>query len=439
MNATSDPTSADPPLKPVTLPARTSTEQLRLLLSLSETLASTRTVEEVASSVIDIAQNHLDAMFGGVAIIDHDAQAMTFVTLELLPPSLQRSRQVAPLSSLRPAAVAARERRGLFFESLTAAEQGMDEESAAAARASGGRAFAYLPMLLGNTAVGTVVLIWAEETSFSADDQRLLWALARYSAQAIDRAQLLAQRREVAHTLQAALLPVLPEISWVDMCGHYRPANLAETVGGDWYDAFVSDLGDSNRPATLTVAVGDVAGHDTHAAAEMGRLVAKLRALAIDHPDDPHRLLRRLERVMMANIRNRHASALVANLTRNADTTVTMTWSNAGHPPPLVLQPGAEPIYLERPANLLLGISRPAPDRDLYTITLPVDTTVLLYTDGLVERRDEDLDDSLQRLADTANQHRHLALDDLVNALITRATIDDHQDDDTVLFALRTR
>jgi serine phosphatase RsbU (regulator of sigma subunit) len=421
------------------LHARTSTEQLRLLLGLSETLAGTRTVSEVATSIIDIAQHHLGAMFGGVAVVDDDNRALTFVTLDPLPPSLQATRQFVPLSSPRPAAVAARQRRPLLFETLADAEQQMDAESAVAARESGGHSFAYLPMLLGGSVIGTVVLIWPEETSFHADDQQLLWALARYSAQAIDRARLLAQRREVAHTLQAALLPVLPEVAWLEMYGHYRPADLADMVGGDWYDAFISEPGEAGRPESLTVTVGDVAGHDTHAAAEMGRLVAKLRALAIDQPDRPDRLLRRLERVMNANIHNRHASALVATLTPDEDAGVCMAWSNAGHPPPLVLVPGAEPAFLRETANLLLGISYPAPERDAHLLTLPPGSTVLLYTDGLIERRDEDLSDSLVRLARLADVHRELALPELVASVIAGTATDAQQHDDTVLFALRTR
>ena len=132
-----------PPADEHELPARTSNEQLRLLLRLSETLAGTRTVEAVAGSVIEIASRHLGAMFGGVAIVDDDGQAMRFVTLEPLPTKLQSSRAIVPMSSPRPAAVAARERRALFFESLAAVEQGMDDESAEAARPEAGRSPTY--------------------------------------------------------------------------------------------------------------------------------------------------------------------------------------------------------------------------------------------------------------------------------------------------------
>ena len=227
----------------VALPARSSSEQLRLLLRLSETLAGTRTVQEVADSLCELARQYLGAMFGGVAVIE--GELMRYVSLRLLPASVQRSRASFALSSSRPAAVVAREQRALLFDSLGAATRGMDADSAEAARESGGRSFAYVPMLLGRAAVGTVVLIWDHEVCFGEDDVRLLWTLARYCAQAVDRAQLLAERREVAHTLQAALLPILPTISWLQMSGEYRPANLAEAVGGDWYDAFISDPGDA--------------------------------------------------------------------------------------------------------------------------------------------------------------------------------------------------
>lgn len=139
---------------------------------------------------------------------------------------------------------------------------------------------------------------------------------------------------------------------------------------------------------------------------------------------------------MSANVHNRYASAIVATVAKNADGTVTMTWSNAGHPPPLLLQPGTAPVYLERRANLPLGIVRPAPERDAHSVVLPPGSTVLLYTDGLIERRGEQLDDGLQRLAQTADQCRDLPLPELAESLISNTSPNNHQDD-TVLLALR--
>ena len=417
----------------VALPARSSSERLRLLLRLSETLAGTRTVAEVADSLLDLARQYLGAMFGGVAVVEGDT--MHFASLQSLPAGLHSSRGTFAVSSPRPAAVAVRNRRALLFGSLSAALEGMDAESGEAACQSGGRSFAYVPMLLGRVPVGTVVLIWDHEVSFGEDDTQLLWTLARYSAQAVDRALLLADRRAVAQTLQAALLPILPTVSWLQMSGEYRPANLTETVGGDWYDAFVSEPGTSDRAETLTVAVGDVAGHDTHAATEMGRLQAKLRALAIDHPDEPHRLLQRLERVMTANVHNRYASTIAANLVPAADGSVAMSWCNAGHPPPLVVPPLGDAYFLDRVPDLLLGIGVRA-DRSAHSVVLPAGTTLVLYTDGLIERRHESLSDGMRWLADTVGQHRELPLAELTATIIEWATAAEHEDD-TVLFGLR--
>jgi serine phosphatase RsbU (regulator of sigma subunit) len=230
---------------------------------------------------------------------------------------------------------------------------------------------------------------------------------------------------------------VLPEIEWLEMCGHYQPAQVTETVGGDWYDAFLCRPRSTDPAQTLTISVGDVAGHDTHAAAEMGRLVAKLRALAIDRPDEPDRLLQRLEGVMTANVHNRHASAIVANVTRDAAGAVSLTWSNAGHPPPLLLRPGSAPTYLSTAPDPLLGVSVTLPRRSDHTIDLPADSTLLLYTDGLVERRHEDIEEGMERLARVADRHRERPLTDFVAALIADAASEAH-DDDTVLLAVRT-
>ncbi len=435
MTVAHEPASPDKPSGLVAVPARTPSEHLRLLLRLSETLAVATTVEQVATTVTDVAREYLGAMFGGVAVIDGTSGWMHFLTLDRLPESLQRSRRTFELSSPRPAARVARERRALFMESLSAAVQLLDADSAGAARESGGHAFAYLPMLLGGTAVGTIALVWADETAFTHEDQKLLWALARYSAQALDRARLLAAHREVAHTLQAALLPTLPQISWLEMFADYRPANLAVTVGGDWYDAFISEPGDHSNEQTLTVVVGDVAGHDTHAAAEMARLQAKLRALAIDHPDDPHLLLHRLDHVMTANVHNRLATAVVANLTPRTDGVIGIAWSNAGHLPPLVLEPGMEPFYLERTPDALLGLDETLPRHTHWTSAAP-GTTILMFTDGLIERRGHDIDESLATFVSKANEHRNLDLPDLIDALMAEATISTH-DDDTVLLGLR--
>lgn len=423
----------------VALPARTATQRLRLLLRLSEALAGATTVDQVADTITQVAAQYLGAMFGGVAMLEPTSGDMQFVSLDQLPESLRDSRRRFTLSSSRPAARVARERRALFIASLDDAARVMDADSAAAARESGAQAFAYVPMLAGSTVVGAVALIWPEPRTFTPADQTVLWALARYGGQALERARLLIEQREVAHTLQVALLPpVLPEFDWVLLHAVYEPARRADAVGGDWYDAFISVAPETDRPwdQTLTAVIGDVAGHDTRAAAEMGRLQAKLRALAIDRPDEPHRLLQRLDRVMTANIHNRHATALVANLAPRSDGGITLSWSNAGHLPPLLLEPGSPPRYLDRAPDRLLGLKPADADRHTHAVVLSPGAVLLMFTDGLVERRGDDLDDSLERFARLAEQHRTLPLAEMIDALLAATSADDH-DDDTVLFGLQ--
>ena len=216
--------------------ASASADRARLLLDLSEALSGTTTVADVSDTVALIASSRLGALFGGVTVLDPERGALTYVDLGGLPVEVQEELS-ASLGSDRPSSVALRLLQPLFFESLSDLDA-MTPGSTAAAWATGGQAFAYLPLALGAQPLGTLSLIWAEPRRFSADDRELLAGLARYTAQAVDRALLLAERRDAARTLQEALLPPLPTVDWLEIAGVYRPAHVADAVGGDWYDAF---------------------------------------------------------------------------------------------------------------------------------------------------------------------------------------------------------
>ena len=431
MSVTSQPWSAGSATALVALPARSPSEQLRLLLRLSETLAGVRTVREVSVAVTSVATSFFGAMFGGVAVVEPNGVDMCYLDLMTLPETV-RQFQCFPVASARPAAVALRENRAILIESVTAA-QDLDPVAAEAAAASGGQAVAYVPMRLGLRAVGSIALMWSEPIAFSDEDKTMFSALAGYAAQALDRAQLLDNRQQVARVLQEAMLPVLPAREWVEIAATYQPANVDDAVGGDWYDAF-GTTASRVKNAPLTVVVGDVTGHDTQAAAYMGRIQAKLRALALDAPASPSELLARLERVMEVSAHHRLVTGIVAELVPSASGEVDFVWCNAGHPPPLLLSPGRPARYLTASPQLLLGLNLGTARTDS-RVCLPAGSTLLLFTDGLFERRAEDLDVSLERLRLTVQQHRGLPLRQLVTTVVEQQTAG-NDDDDAVLLGL---
>jgi serine phosphatase RsbU (regulator of sigma subunit) len=219
---------------------------------------------------------------------------------------------------------------------------------------------------------------------FSADDIDLLRMVA-------DRAGLAAQarnsriEREATVALQRSLLPArLPVIAGFEVAARYIPG-AAVGVGGDWYDMFRLPSGH------VGIVIGDVVGNGLRAAVVMGRIRSALRAYALE-TDDPADVLRRLDRKIQ--FFEPEAMATVAYAVVDP-TRTTMTVSLAGHLPPILLDAQGNGRELVAPADLPLGAYPDAPRRGT---TVPVPQALLVYTDGLVERRDRLLDDGVSEL-----------------------------------------
>jgi serine phosphatase RsbU (regulator of sigma subunit) len=214
----------------------------------------------------------------------------------------------------------------------------------------------------------------------------------------------------------------------------YLPAAEAARVGGDWYDAFLQPGG-----ATMLV-IGDVVGHDTAAAAAMGQLRGLLRGIATYSDGAPAEVLRGLD-TSMATLQTRTiATAAVARFEQTPDElergVTRMRWANAGHLPPMVVNADGSVAELASwHGDLLLGVDHEASRRES-VVTLDRGATVLLYTDGLIERRDADLDAGMVRLRDLLVELAHLPLEELLDELLDRL-VDGHPDDDVALVAVR--
>jgi two-component system, chemotaxis family, sensor kinase Cph1 len=248
---------------------------------------------------------------------------------------------------------------------------------------------------------------------------------------------LYARSRRIARTaltLQRSLLSEPPDPDHLSFAVRYVPAAREAQVGGDWYDVFQQPDG-----ATVLV-IGDVVGHDTEAAACMGQLRGLLRGITYDSADSPSGVLHRLDRAIEGLQLRTMASVLVARLEQTGDEVdrgvTRLRWSNAGHLPPVVAGPdGAVQVLDDHRADLLLGVSPDAPRQD-HVLTVPRGSTVLLYTDGLVERRDQLFDDGVQRLRAELGALWRQPVDVLVDQLLARL-VPDRAEDDVALVAVR--
>jgi GAF domain-containing protein len=250
---------------------------------------------------------------------------------------------------------------------------------------------------------------------WSEDDLHALDQIARYAGIALEHGMTYQATCESAMVLQRSLLTDPPTVPGLQICARYRPAGRDE-VGGDWYDAFL------RCPDQLAVVIGDVVGHDITAAAAMGHLRATLRGLALDRCEGPAAILDRLAAINTRLAITPFATLLYANLTRTDDCW-TMRWASAGHPPPLLITPrGAQ--LLERVTGTALVPSRTAP-RTEAEITLPAGSTLLFYTDGLIERRGSDLTDNLGALVTRAADAAHHLIEPLCDDLLFDAPSDD--------------
>ncbi|MEV4045277.1 hypothetical protein RKD32_006635 [Streptomyces sp. SAI-195] len=264
---------------------------------------------------------------------------------------------------------------------------------------------------------------------FDRHDEGVIRALAGTAGVAIENARLYQQVRNSSEQFQRLLLPHLPDLRPFSAGAAYRPASAPAAVGGDWYDAVLLPDG------ACVAVIGDVVGHDLRAAATMSQIRNMLRALYYDQSAPPSSSLTRLDRIMNTALdQTPIATVLLARL-EPADCAWQLRWSSAGHPPPLVLLPDGRVRYLDREPGIPLGVAPDMPRPD-HCEAVPVDSTVVLFTDGLVEVPGQPLDRGLDALAVTASRFAGLPPDELCRALVTNRPGDGH--DDRAVIALRT-
>jgi PAS domain S-box-containing protein len=249
------------------------------------------------------------------------------------------------------------------------------------------------PLRIEGTRFGTIRIAPFGDRSLDDEERSLLREAADRAALSIRRAQLHEEEHRIAVELQRGLIPRrVPSVGGLELAAHYEAAGVGAEVGGDWYDAFELPGG------RLGVVLGDVAGSGIRAASTMGQLrsVTRAFALADEASREPGEVLTLLNGYRVALEELGLFTVLYTIVDPGAG---RIEWSNAGHPPPLLVGAEGERGYLEG-GDGLMGVER----ANYQTLQTPFSTgdTLVLYTDGLVERRGESLDTGLDRLAHAA-------------------------------------
>ena len=285
-----------------------------------------------------------------------------------------------------------------------------------------------VPLLTRDQPLGVMGLLAADPDRFTVSSALTMAPIGRRAGLALDHIRLYRAERSTALTLQHRLAPSAMDTPDLDVAAAYRPSGRRAEVGGDWYDVFPL------REHGIMLAVGDVVGHDMSAAAAMGHLSVLLRARGWTG-DPPGLMLRGMVDMLDAMHWDDVASVVCLRWTPTADGD-RVEYANLGHPAPFVRLPDGD-VYQMSPAHgAPLGVHDPAADVGQDELDLPAGSVVVLYTDGLVERRDRSLEDGLAALAralraapdGTAAQIR----DHLLAALVH-----DRPEDDVCLLVVR--
>ncbi|MBB2746626.1 UNVERIFIED_ORG: PAS domain S-box-containing protein [Microbispora rosea subsp. rosea] len=293
----------------------------------------------------------------------------------------------------------------------------------------GSHSLALLPIVVeGEVAAVVTTGACGDRPPIPCDDVQLMREMLDHAHDAVSKALRFRRTQRVALALQHSLLAEPPHVPGLELAARYQASPTAAEIGGDWYDAFRLSCG------AVKLVIGDVAGHDLAAAVCMSQVRNMLRALAVDRDESPGDVLRRLTRALETLNGESTATCVLTRLERDDEGVWRLTYSVAGHPPPLLVTGEGEGRFLQDAGNPLLGLYHDQPWISAAQ-PLPPHSTLLLYTDGLVERRGEDLGDGLERLRRCAEPLAREPLGRFCDELLTGMPVTG--EDDVAMIALR--
>jgi serine phosphatase RsbU (regulator of sigma subunit)/anti-sigma regulatory factor (Ser/Thr protein kinase)/PAS domain-containing protein len=367
-------------------------ERLGRLQQVTAGLAEALTVEQVAAVMVRGGMSMTDCRSAWIGVLDDSGEELVALAASYpLRPGGPAAR--IPLDAASPRAEVTRTGQAVW---LPSAAEALDRYPGLRALGFTDGALGVVPLVSHGRPVGAMMLGFGDERGFDADERGLITTLAEQCAQALERARLHERAQDVALALQQSMLPNrLPEVAGLELAARYHPAVDSLEVGGDWYDVLALPDG------RVALAVGDVVGRGLGAATTMGQLRSALGALALS-VESPAAMLDGLERFARQVEGARLATVAVGVLDPVSG---DLRYACAGHPPPLVLRPDGSSCFLEGGRSPLLCAVPPGVmtgPRPEDSFRLEPGSRLLLFSDGLVERRGESLDTGLARLAEHA-------------------------------------
>lgn len=409
-----------------------------LLLAASEAFTAATTVTDVADAVAGLASGGLAPTYVDIALLEPGGAHLRRLRPDTLPEQIRERYRRVRVEAEQPVAECVRTGKPVFVEDLdqlAARYPALHAEWAAVDR----QAMAAAPLHGIDGVLGALVFVWPRPHPLTEHERAVITALAGYSAQALQRALLAAERLAAAEaryedtraavlSMQRSLLTDLPVLPEVDVAALYAPADLDLAAGGDWYDVVTFPDG------RVALVVGDVVGHGASATAAMAQLLAVGRHL-LGGGAGPVEALAGLDALARGSPGARAATVCVAVLD---PATGELTWAGAGHPPPLRVHADGAVTVLTGGGGAPLGTTGRAGPTVARTLRLAPGDLLVLYTDGLVERAGRGLDAGVADLAAAAGAVHGEGAPTRVCALAAaRLDADGQRDDVTVLAAGR--
>ncbi|MGZ4671765.1 MAG: SpoIIE family protein phosphatase [Ilumatobacteraceae bacterium] len=285
-----------------------------------------------------------------------------------------------------------------------------------------------VPLRIMNRVVGSLVFTFHEQRDFTPEELSMLVTLGSRCAGALERASLYERERDIALTFQHRLLPGLPSApDWIEIAACYRPAT-GMAIGGDWYQ--VLDAGNGR----VAAVVGDAVGHGLVAAAAMGQLRASIATAVATDADPDHAI------VAVDLFAAQGADTLGASLAYVLfDSEGLAQYLSAGHVPMVWVPAGGEGALLEGGRRPLLGFRVPGDQGVTAEFRFDSGDLAIMYTDGLIERRGETIDDGLKRLLHAIEGARHMPPQEMCDSLLEELTQGNEPDDDIALLVIRRK
>lgn len=410
-----DPRPGDAPTRLVSM-----SQALSLAGALTETVSVQDVVglvaDEIAPAVGSQALALLGARAGRLHVLGHHGYP---------DPDAVEWFDGLPLSSQTPGAHTVAHGVPAFFESRRQLEH---LYPARRENPDGFASWAYLPLIASGRPVGACVLAYAAPHPFSTHERAVLTSLAGLIAQAMDRALLYDAKHQLAHGLQAALLPPsLPSLPGIEATARYLAATRGMEIGGDFYDLVPS-------PPLAAAVIGDVQGHNVTAAGLMGQIRTAVRAYTAVG-QEPAEVMRSTNRLLIELGSDLLASCLYLRLDPERQRAVM---ARAGHPPPLLRRPDGRVRVLDLAGGPLLGIDGSA-TYPTTEVELAPGCVLALYTDGLIETPGVDIEDAVADLGRRLGEAGDRPLEELADELVGPYAASEERIDDVALLLLRAR